>query len=497
MKRVRLRQDEGIGVILVLGVTVIVTTLIASALVLTTNVLGQSRIRTNFELSLASAEAGIDATLALLQEEYDVDPGNVDFGVPTDGDACAVASNFSHDSYPVEGTDAEQQEWALQQMTLMSAFPECLTVTDSGEFVVYKPKSPSSTASGSAGRVYSLGASPTFVAPEESTRALRVDYQFLPYKPQHAILTSGDMSLDASTLVTSAGSPTASNDPCSVPDAGQAAVHTNSVYTTIDGNPTVCGEVSSTGEPSGSSAKFAANASGAVVAKPPVYIPTISAEQLYRLNADHGSTAWYDLCVEAGQAVVRPYSSAGPCDTATTPITGLLGVELDFDGSQPWFTIGRDAGDGIYYAHGANITNGNGQHEFANLTLVASRIVADGSDYCGAGLGGDISWDHYEIAAPAITNLFMMADVDLVTGANFTAGNNGENGLAVQSGMFVAGDDLTMSTSSQGAVGSVLATDRCGDSEISSVRNPEVYFDPDANSPFSTIVNQTLWFEYN
>ena len=144
-----------------------------------------------------------------------------------------------------------------------------------------------------------------------------------------------------------------------------------------------------------------------------------------------------------------------------------------------------------------NITNGNGQHEFANLTLVASRIVADGSDYCGAGLGGDISWDHYEIAAPAITNLFMMADVDLVTGANFTAGNNGENGLAVQSGMFVAGDDVTMSTSSQGAVGSVLATDRCGDSEISSVQNPEVYFDPDANSPFSTIVNQTLWFEYN
>ena len=499
MKRVRLRQDEGIGVILVLGVTVIVTTLIASALVLTTNVLGQSRIRTNFELSLASAEAGIDATLALLQEEYDVDPGNVDFGVPTDGDACAVASNFSHDSYPDDGTDVEQQEWALQQMTLMSAFPECLTVTDSGEFVVYKPKSPSSTASGSAGRVYSLGASPTFTAPEESTRALRVDYQFLPYKPQHAILTEGDMSLDSSTLVTTAGASTGGD--CDVTGSELAAVHTNSTFATVTGNPTVCGEVSSTGDPSGSSNNFLANpkdppgsGSRPVVAKPPVYIPTVSASQFYRRSGGQSVAPWYDLCVEAGQAVVRPYSSNGPCDTTTTPVTGVTGVELSWDGSQPWFELGRNAGSGVYYAHGANIEHGVGRHEFDNVTLVASRISeAD----CSTGIGGDIDWVRYELTAPAVTNLFMLADGDLDTGANFTAGNDGTDGSAVQSGMFVAGDDIDMSTSSQGAVGSVLAADRCDDGEISSIQNPSVYFDPDANSPFSTIVNQTLWFEYN
>ncbi len=492
MKLDRLKNDDGVGIILVLGISFIVIALIATALVLATNVLGQSRIRTNFELSLASAEAGIDSTLALLQEEYDADPGNVDFGVPTEGDACSVASGFSHETYPTAGTDPEQQVWAQQQMQTMSAFEECRTATDAGEFVVFKPKPPSATASGSAGRVYATGAAPTFETPEQSLRTLRVDYQFLPYKPQHAILTSGDMSLDSSTLVTTAGAST--GGACDVTGSELAAVHTNSTFATVTGNPTVCGLVSSTDESSGSSNRFEINAGGAITTKPPVYIPTVSASQFYRRTGGQSVAPWYDLCVEAGNAVVRPYSSNGPCDTTTTPVTGVTGVELSWDGSQPWFELGRNAGSGVYFAHGANIEHGVGRHEFDNVTLVASRISeAD----CSAGIGGDINWVRYELAAPAVTNLFMLADGDLDTGANFTAGNDGTDGSAVQSGMFVAGDDIDMSTSSQGAVGSVLAADRCDDGEISSIQNPSVYFDPDANSPFSTIVNQTLWFEFN
>ena len=61
--------------------------------------------------------------------------------------------------------------------------------------------------------------------------------------------------------------------------------------------------------------------------------------------------------------------------------------------------------------------------------------------------------DRYDPAAPTFTNLFMYADADLRTGANFNAGSIGGNGLTPVSGMFIAGDQVQLETSSSGAVG--------------------------------------------
>jgi hypothetical protein len=102
--------------------------------------------------------------------------------------------------------------------------------------------------------------------------------------------------------------------------------------------------------------------------------------------------------------------------------------------------------------------------------------------------------------APAFRNLFLLADADIETFSNFTAGNQGGGGSAVTSGMFIAGDQISLQTSSQGAVGSVIAGDRCTNSPMVTtnvVKNPAVYFDPDGDSPFSDIITTTLWLEYD
>ena len=102
--------------------------------------------------------------------------------------------------------------------------------------------------------------------------------------------------------------------------------------------------------------------------------------------------------------------------------------------------------------------------------------------------------------APGFRNLFFLADADITTGSNFTAGNRGTSGTAVTSGMFIAGDQISMQTSSEGAVGSVIAADLCTTSPrvtTNVVKNPAVYFDPDGDSPFSDIITVTLWLEYD
>lgn len=486
------RRDDGVGLILVIGIAAMVFGLTFTAVAMASSALTQSRVRNNFELSLTAAEDGIDVALARLQRAYD--ERNDDFPIPgpqTDSQCIA-------DVIPQEATfvsaDAER-DWAKRELTaLAAAHPECIEQTASGEYLVIKPATPPD-ASGEYqgfGRVYSMGWSPSRTANERSQRLIKVEYLFLPYAPSHAILTSGSLDLSASTLVTTAAGFTPS----------LAQVHANGVVTT-SGNPAVYGLVSSTGESTASSNRFYANDGTSVVQRPTVNIPRVSATSFYFHARNNDAAAvtrsgwWRDLCPDG---VVRPYSVDGPC-TSTTAYSGLTGVTYDA-AAHEWI-INRNASSGVYFAHEANVDVGTGNATFPNMTVIASS--KDPGD-CEAKRYGSINWDHYELQAPAFNNLFLYADADLVTHSNFTAGNDGTDGSAVQSGMFVAGDQIQMETSSQGAVGSVLAADLCNPSPAvddfsdpitsNQVKNPSVYFDPDANAPFTSVINQTLWLEY-
>jgi len=70
------------------------------------------------------------------------------------------------------------------------------------------------------------------------------------------------------------------------------------------------------------------------------------------------------------------------------------------------------------------------------------------------------------------------------------------------SGFFIAGDQIEMSTSSNGAYGAVIAADGCdppnGQSMVdrNRIKNPSIYYDPNGLAPFIDIINTTLWLEY-
>jgi hypothetical protein len=131
------------------------------------------------------------------------------------------------------------------------------------------------------------------------------------------------------------------------------------------------------------------------------------------------------------------------------------------------------------------------------MTIIAS---AENQDNCSAKKYGNISWDHFSLAAPSYPKLWMYADSDIYTTSNFSAGS-GTTALPVISGMFVAGDQLHMETSSQGAVGSVVVGDQCttGNPDLATaneIKNPAIYYDPNSEAPFTSIINTTLWLEY-
>lgn len=480
--------DQGAALILVVGIAGIVFAMVTTGIALAVAALGQSRHRSNFEQALVTAEAGVDQTLARLQFSYDNATGDGgDFPVPgTQAGAPCVDTPVDAPSGSNIASAAAEESWARQQLAdLRGSHPECVVTTESGEYLVLKPKSQSTGPYRGYGRIYSIGWSPAHGASEAAERLVKAEYIFMPFKPAHAVLAGGDMRIESSAMVTVAAGF----------DEDLAGVHSNGTITT-EGNPEVFGPVTSTESSTASSNRFHANPNGQVRQAGNVSVPTVNAAAFYRQAPNMDSLAvtafgfWHDLCPDG---TVRAYATnAEPCSN-TVQYEGLTGVT--YDSVDHEWTINRDAPIGVYYAHHADVTNGNGNASFANLTVVAS---AENPTDCADKRYGNVSWDHYDMRAPAVTNLFLYADADLVTDSNFAAGNSGYNGSAVQGGMFVAGDQLSLNTGSQSVVGAALAADQCdsGPPSENVIKNMTLYYDPQAKSPFTSIINQTLWLEY-
>ena len=155
----------------------------------------------------------------------------------------------------------------------------------------------------------------------------------------------------------------------------------------------------------------------------------------------------------------------------------------------------RGGNSGTYYAHHADVTNpaSNSGPAVPNLTVLASAP----SLACNK-VGGNITWGSSDPAAPSLTSTWLVADQDLKTTSNYQAGS--ASGSTVISGFFIAGDQVEMSTSSNGAYGAVIALDGCDPNgslvDANSIKNPSIYYDPNAQAPFTDVINNTLWLEY-
>jgi hypothetical protein len=65
--------------------------------------------------------------------------------------------------------------------------------------VVLKP--PSITSAGQSGKVYALSAVPSFADGGSRTRLVKSEYVFMPYRPSHAVLASGSITVQGSATV--------------------------------------------------------------------------------------------------------------------------------------------------------------------------------------------------------------------------------------------------------------------------------------------------------
>jgi hypothetical protein len=482
-------REAGLGMILIIGVSVFVFTIAATAAAIAVNGIAQSRNRTGFEGSLALAETGIDRAMASVQLAYDA--YGVDYPIP--GPASTADPNpwcpGTAVSFPSSGegangvfsTEAAEKAWVLPRLEALVG--TACTITDaSGQYVVLKPTS----ASPKYGKIYSLAAMPSF-AEAERTRVVKSEYIFMPYRPQHAILAGGNLALSSSTLVSGV-------DAAATPLAG---VHSNGSITST-GNPTVYGPITSTNPSSATSTRFYGNAGNTVGTAPTVAVPSVNARQTRGTAPADARSTWYDLCPDGD---VRAYTDpAEPC-AASAPLIGTATGSFAVRGwthnatTRLW-TATRNVQSGTYYAHEGNVDVGTGNAVVPKLTVIAS---AQHRTDCANKRYGNITWDHYDMVAPSYGNIFLLADTDVVTTSNFTAGRLTPEPI---SGTFTAGDQMEMQTSSQGAVGSVVIGDQCptpptrGLITASEVKNPAVYFDPNAESPFSTIITTALWLDY-
>ncbi|MFV0460066.1 MAG: hypothetical protein ACK5MT_14975 [Actinomycetales bacterium] len=486
LRRHTVSGDEGFSLVLVIGTAVVITALVVTTLVIAYNGLAQSRNRQTGEQSLALAENGVDWAIARVQEQWDDDSGDYTIPGPDAPSDFAAGCSTSSVTYPASAPDGQfgseqaEKDWAANQLKTMAA-TGCLRTTEEGQFAAFKPMTPLvNGAFPKWGKVYGMAFMPSY-ADAKVTRLVKADYVFMPYRPSYAILSGGDLALESSTTVRGVD---AASDPL-------ADVHTNGIITQRGAASTVTGEVSSVGVSPGGSLAVESEV-------PRQNIPRVNAESFYRQAGDDvtvtGDT-WHDLCPDG---TIRAWSSSGPCTSTTVQATApAMGWKYD-SGDREW-TATRTATQGMWYAHHADVVNGTGNATFSNFTVVAS---AENPDSCTSKRYGNIQWDHYELDAPAYHNLWFMAESDLQTSANFTAGS-GVGVTPVVSGMFVAGDQIELLTSSQGATGSVMAGDQCptppsaGLITENVVKNPDIYYDPSSDSPFTSIINITLWLDYN
>lgn len=484
--------DEGIGLILVIGVSIFVFALAATAAGLAVNAINQSRQRSHFEMSLAVAEAGVDRVLGEVQSAYsDLNadypvPGPISAAEPSPwcpGTAVSFPSSGEGAGGIFSSEDAERA-WATTQLQAIAAAGTCIQQEDNGEYVVLKPVS----ANVKYGKVYALSARPGFSDPNARTRLVKSEYIFMPYRPTHAILADGALSIASSTTVTAAYGV----------DPALASVHSNATVSGV-GNPAVSGPVTSTQPSSFSSGNFASNPGGTVTQTGAQAVPRVDARSFYAQasSADPAAIAdWYDLCTDGS---VRPYSASGPCtgtSIGTATSTQIRG--WSYSPSQRTWTASKNTLSGTYYAQHSNIEAGNGTTAVGRLTLVAE---AENASTCGSKRYGNIEWQRYDLVTPAYHNVWMFADADIVTHANYSAGSFGP---PVVSGMFIAGDQIDMQTSSAGAVGSVVTANQCptplgggGLITTSEVKNPSIYFDPNSDAPFASVITSALWLDYS
>jgi hypothetical protein len=447
-------NDEGLGLILVIGLSAVMAILITVMTTVAIRSLNSSTDHVYFEQALSSAEAGIDRELSNIQAAKNQVPSVSYTGTTGCVPSAAPSGTFS--------SEASEKAWARSALEALPT--SCTATSGDGQFVAFKD--PSRQV------VYSLGWSPSRTAPNAKDRLLKAEYIFAPYRPGKAILTGGNLDFSGSVAVSAT--------------SGSADIHTNSNVTGNANSVNVSGTITASGTvancPSGATG-------GCKTAQAPERIPEANPRAVYQ---DYAITTsqWYDLCPDG---TVKSPSSSGPCQgstiasspyndwtytagNATTP-----GVwTADYSGTQY---------PGVYYVYGANAQLGNTGNANSSVTMTVLAESTTPSGYTNAATcnkyGGNIDWKLFNVQNYLRGTLFI-AQGSLTGEANSSA----------STGIMLAGDALQMSTSSASVTGALMANNTCAAAGDNHVQGMTVTYDQSVEAPVYSVVNTTLWLEY-
>ena len=165
--RINARGDEGVAMVLVLGIATIVAALVAVTMAMSLQSLKSSRQHVTFESAIAVAETGIDEILAEINTGYNSTPVvNWVNPAPCNWDVSGLV--------PFPTADTERAA-ARAKLLALAVVPGCLKSSGSGEYVAVHPTGNQT--------VYSMGFSPSYQAFEDGVkdakaRVIKAEYLF-------------------------------------------------------------------------------------------------------------------------------------------------------------------------------------------------------------------------------------------------------------------------------------------------------------------------------
>jgi hypothetical protein len=470
----RAKRDDGFSMILVIGSIAVLMSLLVVVVGLAVQANTSSQQHQTFDQALDASEAGVDQALGRLTVDHSYAAGP---DVPAAGfPACPAGMN---------GT--AEQCWAKQQiLALATSTPAMIQTGGTGQYLTIRPSNRQT--------VYSMGWSPSYGNARAKQRLLKTEYLFAPYRPVDAILTSGSMDMSGSVLVDS-------------PNGTPAAVHSNGDVSSKSSDQ-IAGPVTASGSYDGN-AKVTNDPDALTGSNTPLEsIPLIDPRSVYIADAGDPaySSNWYDMCPDGsvhGPDTTGFQPCAGPLLSASGPYRGwqfytagsnTCSAKSDMPNSQAvascWImTQNSSPYMGAYYVYQADaiIGDGGNSHSPWNGTVMAESAPTGGTNAACGKLGGNIDWKLNDMNN-YLPGVVMLAQADLYDSAN----NNASDGL------FAAGDQVHLHTSSATLTGAVLSADQCKGSPADSdqVQGVEIHFDDTGEAPISSIVNTTLWLEY-
>lgn len=437
------KTDDGIAMIVVILVGMVIASLSAVAVTMSTRSLNSSAQHVTYESALHVAEHGVDqmlGTVARLET------------------AAAPYSTPSGLTAPAFANAAAEEAWAIAELNAAT-----VQTAPDGQFAVIKPRN--------RNVIYSMSWLPSKALARRS-RVIKTEYLLSTYNPDNAILTEGDLSIEGGAAV----------------GGVEGNVHSNGDIQTTGGATTVSGTVSASGD-------YDANGGSNVVGsegQPEQDVPAVEPEDLYRLliQAPTNASNWYDLCPDGN--VYMGSTTGVPCTGALATVA--TGWNVNPGGR--WEPTNSPV-DGVFFVHrGDVLINGNigSSADPWQATIITN---ADPTPY-----PGECKADHGDIDVRGGLRM-----VGFISGLAFIAGRDlqvqGTPSMSFGSStnpVLLAAREQMEVLGNASAFGSIVAKDEC-DTPGSPVSENKISgsmilkYDGGLDVPLGRLARTVLWLE--